>query len=88
MTIVSAGLFSDINVEEMGLGDLDGVSSGLANGISQLISGSDELTSGLRQLSDGAGDLASGAGELSDGAEQLSNDDWLAFVEALAEVSG
>lgn len=73
MTIVTAGLMSDVDADDMGFEDLDEISSGLDEGMSRLVSGADELTSGMRALAEGAGKLHDGAGELASGAESLAD---------------
>ena len=73
MTIVTAGLMSDLDVDGLGFDDLDDVSAGLDEGMSQLVSGADELTSGMRALADGADALSDGADGLASGAQSLSS---------------
>lgn len=72
MTIVTAGLLSDVNVDNLGFGNAEGASEGLNDAMYQLIAGSSELSEGLNELADGAHELSSGAYELSDGAKALS----------------
>ena len=72
MTMVTAGLMSDMNVEGMGFDDMSDASSGLSNGIADLIDGSDQVTSGLKELANGSDELDKGAKGLSDGAGELS----------------
>lgn len=73
MTIVTAGLMSDVNTDDLGFDDLDDMSAGLGEGMSKLISGADELTSGMKKLADGADQLSEGADSLSYGAKALSD---------------
>ena len=72
MTMVTAGLMSDMNLEGMGFDDMSDASSGLSDGISSLIDGSDQVTAGLKELADGSDELDKGAQGISDGAAELS----------------
>ena len=72
MTIATAGLLSDVNVDSLGFGNTEGASEGLNDAMNQLIAGSSELSDGLSDLADGAHELSNGAYELSDGAKVLS----------------
>lgn len=72
MTIVTAGLMSDLNVDDMGFEDLDDTSSGLRDAMSELISGADELSSGMHELTVGAQQLKDGSSSLATGADELS----------------
>lgn len=78
MTIVTAGLMSDINSDELGIDDLDGVGA-LSYAMGQLIDGSetlstglDALANGMAQLSDGTDSLTLGAGTLGSGIYALA----------------
>ena len=71
MTIVTAGLMSDLDIEGMGLEDLNDMSSGLDEGMASLVSGARSLTDGLNALADGASTLGDGANALADGASTL-----------------
>lgn len=71
MTIVTAGLMSDFNVEALGVESVDDASA-LTDAMGQLISGSEQLTSGLGALSEGLKQVESGAAGLHEGAESLS----------------
>ena len=67
MTIVTAGLMADLDVDGLGFGDLDGTSAGLSEGMAQLKSGASELSDGAKALSGGADGMATGAEGLSQG---------------------
>ena len=71
MTIVTAGLMSDLDVEGLGLGDMDNVDA-LTSAMDQLIEGASKLTEGLGDLKDGAAAINEGAGALSQGMTSLS----------------
>lgn len=79
MTIVTAGLMSDLDGDSLGLSGVDDASA-LTDAMNELISGSDTLGEGLdtlsssiEQVEDGTSALASGAGSVSEGVGSLAD---------------
>ena len=72
MTIVTAGLMSDVDTESLGISNLDDASA-LTEAMGQLIDGSSTLTTGLEEMASNAKQLESGVAALQEGAGALSS---------------
>lgn len=88
MTIVTAGIMSELDAKSLGVGEFDDASA-LTNAMGQLIDGSDKLTTGLeelasssKQLEAGASSLLGGAQALEGGLYVLASDDALGKLQA------
>ena len=73
LTIVTNKLFSDLDSEELSLGELGDSLDELTDAMDQLIDGSSQLYDGLDTLLGKSGEFADGINQLSDGAQQLKN---------------
>ena len=71
LTIVTNKLFSDLDSEELSLGELGDSLDELTDAMDQLIDGSSQLYDGLDTLLGKSGEFADGINQLSDGAQQL-----------------
>ena len=90
MTIATAGLMSDFDVDSLGIGDVDQASA-LYDAMGQLISGSVKLGEGLdllaghlKELETGTTGIQSGAETLSGGLATLAGDSGLGYLNACA----
>jgi len=88
MTIVTAGIMSELDTASLGMGDLDEASA-LTDAMGTLIEGSGKLTTGLeelasnsKQLEAGATSLLGGAQALEGGLYALAGDDALGKLQA------
>ena len=88
MTIVTAGIMSELDAKSLGVGEFDDASA-LTDAMGQLIDGSDKLTTGLeelasssKQLEAGASSLLGGAQALEGGLYVLASDDALGKLQA------
>ena len=66
-------VLTGLNQLKTALGQLQGVSSQVKNGVDTIISSSPELQNGLNKLEDGSSTLSKGANALSAGTNTLSN---------------
>ena len=73
LTIVTNKLFSDLDSEELSLGELGDSLDELTDAMDQLIDGSSQLYDGLDTLLGKSGEFTDGINQLSDGAQQLKN---------------
>ncbi len=71
MTVVTAGILSELDSSSIGMGDLDDASA-LTDAMNTLIDGSGKLTTGLDALASGASQLSAGTNALTSGADSLS----------------
>lgn len=72
MTIVTAGLMSDIDTESLGFSNLDDASA-LTDAMGQLIDGSSTLASGLEEMASDSKQLEAGVSGMQEGAQAISN---------------
>lgn len=70
MTIVTAGIMSELDAKSLGVGEFDDASA-LTDAMGQLIDGSDKLTTGLEELASSSKQLEAGASSLLGGAQAL-----------------
>ena len=70
MTVVTAGILSDINADSLGF-EIDGDASALTDAMNQLIRGSDSLTTGLDKLAENLNGLEDGTSAIKHGTEEL-----------------
>lgn len=70
-TLVTSGLFDDLNTDELDDSDIQDALDDLADAMDQLIDGTSELYDGMKQLDDGGKQLAEGTTELADATADL-----------------
>ena len=71
MTVVTNDFFQDIDMSELGVGDLDSQIGQLDNAAKQLVSGTNTLYKGIETLNSSSAALASGVGKLNQGAAKI-----------------
>ena len=72
MTVVTAGLLSDVDADSLGL-DLNIDTSALTDAMNQLIEGSDGLSKGLDTLAESLNGLEDGTSAIKQGTETIGN---------------
>lgn len=73
LTIVTAGLMSDLNTDEIDTKELRDASGELSDAMSQILDGTGTLADGLGKLADGARSASKAAGKLADGADKVAD---------------
>ena len=71
MTVVTNDFFQDIDMSELGVGDLDSQIGQLDSAAKQLVSGTNTLYKGIETLNSSSAALATGVGKLNQGAAKI-----------------
>lgn len=71
MTVVTNDFFQDIDMSELGVGDLDSQIGQLDNAAKQLVSGTNTLYKGIETLNSSSAALAAGVSKLNQGAAKI-----------------
>ena len=71
MTVVTNDFFQDIDMSELGVGDLDSQIGQLDSAAKQLVAGTNTLYKGIETLNSSSAALASGVGKLNQGAAKI-----------------
>lgn len=72
LTIVTSGLLSDLNSDDLDTSKLEDASGELTDAMDQIIDGSSSLESGLKKLYAGAKSASVATGQIADGASTLA----------------